>query len=265
MRTGLAILLLTFLCVFATPANVYARESFFTGISKAIKGEKEPDPSVTLRAPFIKPGDMNTPTADKMGLPYNYYDNQDTVNALAAPELNKDEVSSWLTNVISEILSTEPDKYERHLKKISVVMGPDAVNSYDSFMQESGLLNTMRDNHMQVRAFVEEEPLLLNKGVVDNRYQWLYILPATLTTLSATVQDYSSVVERDRANTRLQLRVLVVRTEAAEAIRRAGLQDAKDEFDGESDSKDGEYNFEGENDQGLVIESLEVRKNPFAK
>jgi hypothetical protein len=267
VRTGLAILLLALLCVFAIPAKAYAREPFFAGVYKAIKGEKDPDPSLTLQAPFIKKGDMDTPTADKMGLPYNYYDNQDTVKSLAAPHRDKDEVAAWLTRVVSEILSVKPDKYERHLKGISAIMSPSAVSNYDSFMQESDLLNAMRNQRMELHAFVEEEPLLLNKGVMDNRYQWLYIMPATVTLLSPmAAQDYERSRIKDSSSMHMQLRILVSRTEAGEVIRRAGLDEDTKDLRANSDGKEAdEYNFEAENEEGLIIENLEVHKNPFGR
>lgn len=267
MRTVFAIVLLALLCVFAIPAKTHAREPFFTGLYKAIKGEKDPDPAVTLHAPFIKKGDMDTPTADKMGLPYNYYDNRDTVKSLAAPHMDKDEVAAWLTRVISEIFSVKPDKYERHLKAVSTVMSPSAVGSYDSFMQENDLLGAMRSRRMELHAFVEEEPLLLNKGVMDNRYQWLYIMPATVTLLSPmAAQDYERSRAKDSSSMHLQLRILVSRTEAGEAISRAGLKEKKETLqESSATNEDDEYDFEGENAEGLIIDSIEVHKNPFAR
>lgn len=245
------------------PLQAHAREPLLSGLYKMMTGQKDPDPMVTRRAPFIKPNSMATPTADSMGLPYNYYDEKDTVDSLAVPHRDKDEVAKWLTGVISEILDVDGPQYENHLKNLLMVMSPDAISSYDDFMQSNDILTALTQKGKRAYAFVEEEPLLVNKGIIDNRYQWLYILPATLTLMSSTQHDYESLRDNP-SNYRLQLRIQIARTEEKEAELQSGL-DPEDSSIPKEKTLSNDNNFMEESKQGLIIKNLEIRKNPYSR
>jgi hypothetical protein len=209
------------------------------------------DPTKTLQAPFIKPSEQATPTADAMGLPYDPSGGLNTNTDLAEPHRDEDQVGDWLTNKVSEILDTPGNGqkgWDRHVESLTPLMTKSAIESYVNFMNESNILGTLTANSLQIHAFVEQKPLLLNKGVVDGRYRWLYEVQATLSKLPGTIKDYEKIEVGKTTNYRYLIRIQVGRMQEADAT--TGI-DAQAQADDDSDDPNA----------GLVIESWDIRKN----
>jgi hypothetical protein len=249
------------------PQKALAQDKSFLDVIKAefFKTDDPNDPGKTLRAPFVKPGDMDTPTADKMGLTYTPYSEKEkgALN-LAQPHRDQDQVGLWLSDKVSEILNIKPSDYDDHMKAIKPFMTPDALVAYTKFMEDSTILNRMRLNHLQLHSFVEQSPLLLNQGPVDDRYRWLYEVPVTLTFLREGLKDYDeNNVPASSSNYRLLIRIQIGRvvegqdsppppppvTEGGDDANGAGMKSDTDN---------------DQNNQGLKIESWEVRHNDMA-
>ncbi len=199
------------------------------------------DPAVTLQAPFIHPGDMDMPTAKAMGLTYWADVDDQPLSSLAKPHRGGDQVAEWLVSSVSEVLDTNEEKYSDHLQQLEEIMDKTAVASYNRFMQESRIYSRMSMGKYHIHAFVEEKPFLLNKGVIEGRYRWLYDVPATITFIKEDVKDYQD--SSDTSNFRLLVRMQVGRIQDAETAEKEKTAD------------------ENESGEGLKIETWEVLQN----
>ncbi|MBI4030322.1 MAG: DotI/IcmL family type IV secretion protein [Proteobacteria bacterium] len=100
------------------------------------------------------------------------------------------QVSGWLEEKISQLMNTDAPSFEQHKKETSVFLDQSAASEYTAFMANSKIIETLQANDLQVRAHVEERPLLLNKGSVDGRYRWLFEMPVMLTFLPRSTNTY---------------------------------------------------------------------------
>lgn len=100
------------------------------------------------------------------------------------------QVGGWLEEKVSWLMNTDASSFDQHKKDISVFLNYNAVNEYAAFMANSKIIETLRASDLQLRAHVEERPLLLNKGSVEGRYRWLFEMPVMLTFLPRATNTY---------------------------------------------------------------------------
>jgi hypothetical protein len=141
----------------------------------------EKDPSDTLEAPFADSARSVGPA--RPGLPENKI-------ALNLPHRNVDQVADWVVMAVSESLTyavADTEKtYNQNLRHFD-----DASRAqYIEFMGTSGILSVLHSKKYYLRSFAQEKPLLLNEGVVDGRYRWLFEVPLMISYMDRTAKGY---------------------------------------------------------------------------
>ena len=234
--------------------------SWYTRFFDLVFKRRHPDdPSYTLKAPFIRPGDLRTPTATAMGLPFGEDVASDQGGDLSAAHRSEDQVGGWLTGRVSDILDVSGANWNDHLKLISSSFTKPALDAYSGWMTTSDVLGRIVANNQHVHAYVDDVPLLLNQGVVDGRYRWLYEVHATLTFLmDGTSYEGNTTAPQSMNNVKLTVRVQVGRvTDVDEAL---GEDD--DNPDRRITASRTGIQPE-ENQEGLVLESWDVRRSDY--
>lgn len=141
-----------------------------------------PYPSKTLQAPFVKPGSVPKNPGASIGIPHRYSDEEDTGD-LSKPHRTNVQVSEWLTRALAEVLTIDPDPtlLKVHFGRLKTGMSTYAIQQFRAFLTEHTVLDALSENKMVLKGVVNEQPLLLNEGVVEGRYRWLYQVDTTLT------------------------------------------------------------------------------------
>jgi hypothetical protein len=119
-----------------------------------------------------------------------------------AAHRSQSEVADFLTKAMTEMLSMgnssadrnkPPWIYEEHLKRLAVGLDANALSNFQSFMAQSNTIQTLQDNNLILRIYIEATPALLNKGKMDDgRYHWLYEMPVTLSFLDPAAKTYEN-------------------------------------------------------------------------
>ena len=225
------------------------------------KVRRPDDPSYTLRAPFIRPRDLKTPTATAMGLPYGEdVDADQEAGNLSVAHRSEDQVGGWLIGRASDILDVSGDNWDDHIKIISSLLTKAALDDYMNWMNTSGLLGRLSANHLHMHAYVDDVPLLLNQGAVDGRYRWLYEVHATLSFLYNGSHDYDNPDNQTIATKNLKITIRM------QIGRVAEIEAANDEEDDDpahhiTISKIGVQ--PQDNSEGLTLESWDVRHSDY--
>lgn len=159
-----------------------------------------PDPSKTLQAPFVEPGSVPKNPGASIGIPHRYADEED-VGDLSKPHRTHVQVAEWLTRALAEVLTIDPDPtlLKVHFGRLKTGMSTYAIQSFRAFLTEHAVIDALRENHMVLKGVVNDQPLLLNEGVVEGRYRWLYQVNATLTFMpkGATSMDNPNIVHQN--------------------------------------------------------------------
>lgn len=154
----------------------------------------------------------------------------DEISDMAMPHRSQKEVADWLVLALSEIMSIDSQTYIDHLKQLQSGLADHAVGQLEGFMEQSNILKTMKDQNLVLRCYVEDPPILLNKGAVDGRYRWLFDVAVNLSLMPPDTKSYENTQPIN--NQHVIMRMQVGRTPKGQGI-----------------------------DQ-LMMETFEVRQNP---
>ena len=173
-----------------------------------------PDPGLTLQAPFIdKKMAAKAPEDNALGIRYEPEKGINVETDLTQPHRAKEEIAEWLIKALSEILDIDAAGYTQHLKFLETGLDPYALTAYDTFMKESGIIGSLQGNNLKLRSYVEESPMLLNSGVLEGRYRWLFEVPVTLSFLPKDLKTYKGFESKDIPNEYIIIKLQVGRAE----------------------------------------------------
>ncbi len=169
------------------PSPAYAGwlEFFFPSLEK-----KEPDPSKTLKAPFADPDAVIIAPRAKEGLP----DNNTPLNVRHRPS---SLIGRWVESALPDILSYRAKEYKKQFKEKTVYFNDVAKAQYIKFMQDSNYIKILETGRYDINAFVVEPPLLMNEGVVEGRYRWLFKSKVMVTHVKSGTKNYKQVKKDD--------------------------------------------------------------------
>lgn len=160
--------------------------AFFDKLFTRILGDApDPDPSGTMVAPFA--ADVTPPqTAEQRAsgtLPVNSA-------SLDKPHRSASDLAAWLQQAIAESLSFNAETYNDHLKLLARGYTPSAVAEFNAWATGTGILSSLQKNGLQLNGFVADPPFLLNEGVIDGRYRWLYEVPVMVSFVPRGTTTY---------------------------------------------------------------------------
>lgn len=205
----LAIFSLLFLA--ASPAQAAGILEFFIPALR----EAEEDPRVTLKAPFYD-GDTENEAVEKA---VNF-----SAVPLDQPHVLDKEISEWLMQSVSEIMTFEQDDYQKDIAETEGYFNESGEQLFTAFLQQQNIQNVLESRRYFVRAFVQSTPKLLNEGAIDGVYRWLYEVPVMVTFMPRGMRDYK---KQDAINQNMVFTIQVVRD-----LQKDGLGIAIERWDG---------------------------------
>lgn len=144
----------------------------------------EPDPSQTLVAPFAL--NENTEIGEIAKLPVNSV-------PLDQPHRLSADMTNWIAITTVEALNFLSPDYKTDLTTNRKNFDNFGHQQYTTFLTQTRILETLQTGKYRVRSYNENTPLLLNEGVVDGRFRWLYRVPIMITYLDAGANSYENV------------------------------------------------------------------------
>lgn len=127
---------------------------------------------------------------------------------LDKPHRTYSEIEEWIGMSVSEALSINPENFQNTLRDLQPDFTEDALQQYRSHLSQSGIFKALAENNLKTSVLIELPPALLNEGVLDNIYRWLYEVPVTVTFLPAGTTSYEGF---DPVNRKLLVRLQVRR------------------------------------------------------
>lgn len=109
------------------------------------------------------------------------------------PHRRPEDLAEWLVRATSEIFTMDYNGYENHIKHLSTGMSETGLAEFQKFLIDSKVLTELQTQPVKLMGYVEEPPLLLNEGVLNGRYRWLFEMPVTVTFLPRDMSTYRDV------------------------------------------------------------------------
>lgn len=178
-------------------AQASALEFFFPSLKK-----KEENPYETLRAPFAE----ENGAADAL--------DQLPINAipLSEPHRITSEMADWVMGAVSDSMNLDGQGYRAMLEENKPSFDAAGYQQYLAFLQKNNVLKVLETGKFHVRSYVENTPLLLNEGAVNDHYRWLYQVPLVVSYIDKNAKGYRGV---EPTNQRVTLNVQIGRSVAA--------------------------------------------------
>jgi hypothetical protein len=125
---AMCITFVTLVLVAPQPAHAGWLDFFFPSVKK-----NEPDPSVTLRAPFADPDAVIDPTVNKSGLGENS-------TPLNIRHRSSAIISKWVETAVSDMLVYDAKSYEAQYKKKSSTFDGQGLKEYVQFLNDQNIV-----------------------------------------------------------------------------------------------------------------------------
>ncbi len=146
--------------------------------------ENGPTPSDTLRAPFA---DENAVIDDMDSM-----DNIQNSMPLDQKHRTNNVIIQWLQMTVPDLISYKSDGYEDQYKQKVRSFSKSGAEDYVSFLHESNYITTLKTGRYDISGFVQDFPIVVNEGVVDGRYQWVFQTSIMVTYLEAGMTEYKA-------------------------------------------------------------------------
>lgn len=105
---------------------------------------------------------------------------------LNQPNLSKPALMSWVAQAATEVMTFGHHDYPRRLQEASRNFTPRGWESFTMALQESRIMEIVKENDQVVTAAPRGAPIIQQEGVVQGRYQWVVQIPLTVTFQSGT-------------------------------------------------------------------------------
>lgn len=183
IRNAMGLFFLGYALIVMAPQAAYANafiDFFFPTLRK-----DEHAPTADGRAPFA---DKNA----KPVLPFQEPELHEFKNVipLDKPHVQTGEVSDWVVMAVAEALTFDKPAAKESFEATAQHFDDNGRKEYQKFLKVERFLDVLKNRRFVIRSFVQEQPLLLNKGIVNGTYHWLYEVKVMLTFMDRTMDDY---------------------------------------------------------------------------
>ena len=174
--------LFLFICsffVFAFPAISHAGiiEFLFPSLR-----EEEYDPTEDMIAPFAV--GQGAEEMEKLeSLPEGEV-------SLSRPHRLSQEIGQWVMTAAGEAMNFDAGSAEAQINARNHYFDTTGRNQYVAFLRDQKILSVIQDGRFNVRSYVDGQPLLLNEGVVNERYRWLFRVPVVVSYMDKNMTSY---------------------------------------------------------------------------
>ncbi len=166
-----------------------------------------PDPSKTLIAPFADPSTQTTKSAKKS------WASIENSTPLDKSHRSEYDIAKWLIDMTSEIMSFETNNYLKETQKKALYFDEAGWKQYTGFLESSNIKNAISSSQYEIATIVNEAPLILNKGAMNNSYKWLYEVRAIITYKDPNMKNYKN---SKPVSQRLKFKIQVGRNKTAQ-------------------------------------------------
>ncbi len=169
---------------------------------------EEADPTDTLQAPFADVEALKEKgDAVKIGtLPENNV-------PLEQAHRGKLSISKWVSNTVSEVTAFTASDIQADIDSHKIYFDGNGQREYMAFLEQQGVMASLKTQQYFIRSFVEDTPMLLNEGTVNGRYRWLYEVPVMTSTMDRGMSDYKKA---SAVNKKVVITLQIGRTNDAE-------------------------------------------------
>lgn len=108
------------------------------------------------------------------------------MHSLSEPVVTNTYILQWASLATRNVFNLDFVHYQDQLQKVNSYFTPGGWKQFNMALQESGLLKTVQDKHLDMSAVVSGAPIILNSAVIHGRYTWRIQLPMLITFTSAS-------------------------------------------------------------------------------
>ncbi len=173
------LMIVAVLMAFLMPQQALAKGGLIEFFFPMLKAEG-PDPAKTLEAPF----------ADKEAIKNDKQPALADNVPLNLPHRSDKQIASWLTGTVADTLTFDKIDPQDDYNEIRKFFDDKGWQQFNDYLVESKVQAVLDSRRYSLRSFVEEPPLLINKGEVSGVYKWLYEVPVMVTYLAAGQTKY---------------------------------------------------------------------------
>ena len=144
-----------------------------------------PPEEETYPSPF-----PDTPEVDPNNALYKLYLGPQNAESVASDtrqtsvaHRTNEQLSSWLMSAVPALFNYNNKDMNKQYAENIKLFNASGLALYRDYLAKSGFLLEMRDNKKQLTAMVPSAPQLLNDGVANDRYKWLYDVPLMVTLI----------------------------------------------------------------------------------
>ncbi|MFN3700540.1 MAG: DotI/IcmL/TraM family protein [Alphaproteobacteria bacterium] len=163
-------------------------EAMFGWMSKA--PDNEPDPAVTLRAPFAAPSRATVSEGEE-----NVTETQQQPNpriSLRYAHTTELEIANWLVTAVSNAMSFEVGEESNIAERNKSYFAQSGLEQFQSFLDANNIQKVIDSNRFNINSFVRERPLLLNSGTAQDRFRWVFEVPILVSYMNAETFNYKT-------------------------------------------------------------------------
>ncbi len=107
---------------------------------------------------------------------------------LSVPHRTDRQLSAWLSEVIPESLTYDSGTIPAHYTEMATVFTPAGLTAYRTYLQSNDMWRRMAADKSALLAITTAPPKLLNYGVVNDTYKWLYDIPVMMSLIPPTTE-----------------------------------------------------------------------------
>ena len=90
-----------------------------------------------------------------------------------------DQVGEWITGIVTQVMTIDPVKHQTDL--FAGYFTPYALQEYNTYLTTSKTLETLNTSRMRLVAFAEGKATLVQEGLLEGAYRWVFRVPVMLT------------------------------------------------------------------------------------
>jgi len=153
-----------------------------------------PNPAKTLRAPFAD-DDAVIEELDASG-------KRENLTPLHMRHRTNTVITRWVQEVVPFLLTYNNADYETDYHQKALSFSKIGAEEYAAFLYGADFIKTLKTGQYNISGFVQDYPVIVNEGVTDGRYKWLYETNVMVTFLDDEMDGYSQRAEDDQTISR---------------------------------------------------------------
>ncbi len=207
------------------PQTVMAENIVSQVLRKVLNEPVGPQPEDTLKAPFPTDKSAQVPQNNLMTIYDTRKGQAGVLTSPDQPHMTTHALQEWVSQAVTNSLTL--DKPQPDPQKLSMNFEPYAVQEFQTWLQNSGVVTDLQNGDITLRAVAAAPPQLLSQGVLSGTYRWVFEIPVLVsyvprgtTSLKAAAampqsRNFTLRVQIGRVNAQNDTRVFIERWSSA--------------------------------------------------